>query len=52
LNLPVHRQHNALGDALTTAQVFIALATHLDEFSPETVQTLARADDRTRLYKV
>jgi DNA polymerase-3 subunit epsilon len=52
LNLPVHRQHNALGDALTTAQVFIALATHLDEFSPETVQTLARADERTRLYKV
>jgi DNA polymerase-3 subunit epsilon len=52
LNLPVHRQHNALGDALTTAQVFIALATHLDHFSPETVQSLASADERLRIYKV
>ncbi len=46
LRLPVHRQHHALGDALTTAQVFIALATHLDEFTPETVQSLARAKQR------
>lgn len=52
LNLPVHRQHNALGDALTTAQVFIALATHLDRLSHETVQSLALADERSRLYKV
>ncbi len=30
LGLPVHRPHHADGDALTTAQAFIALATHLD----------------------
>ena len=29
LGLPAHRPHHALGDALTTAQVFLALATHL-----------------------
>jgi DNA polymerase-3 subunit epsilon len=50
LNLPVHRPHHALGDALTTAQAFIALATHLEEFRPETVESLARARDRARLY--
>lgn len=41
LGLPVHREHDALGDALTTAQVFIALATLLDRNTPETVATLA-----------
>lgn len=46
LSLPVHRPHHALGDALTTAQVFIALVTHLDELSSETVQSLARAEQR------
>jgi len=30
LGLPEHRRHHALGDALTTAQVFLALATHLE----------------------
>ncbi len=30
LGLPAHRPHHALGDALTTAQVFLALATHLE----------------------
>jgi DNA polymerase-3 subunit epsilon len=48
LALPVHRPHHALGDALTTAQVFLALATHLDELSSETVQSLARAAQRSR----
>ena len=43
LGLPVHRPHEADGDALTTAQVFLALATHLDRFSPQTVGSLARA---------
>ena len=33
LGLPVHRPHEADGDALTTAQVFLALATHLDRAS-------------------
>jgi len=32
LGLPVHRPHHADGDALTTAQAFIALATHLETF--------------------
>jgi DNA polymerase III epsilon subunit-like protein len=40
LGLPVHRPHEADGDALTTAQAFIALASHLDEFEPQTVASL------------
>jgi len=48
LGLPVHRPHHALGDALTTAQVFIALATHLDAYAPQTVRTLSRARERAR----
>jgi DNA polymerase III subunit epsilon len=43
LGLPVHRPHHADGDALTAAQAFIALATHLDEFGAQTVGSLARA---------
>jgi DNA polymerase III epsilon subunit-like protein len=53
LDLPVHRPHNALGDALTTAQAFLALVSHLDARSPETVRSLARAEARlevARLY--
>jgi DNA polymerase III subunit epsilon len=46
LGLPIHRPHHALGDALTTAQVFVALATHLNAFSTETVRSLARAKTR------
>jgi DNA polymerase III subunit epsilon len=42
LGLPVHRPHHADGDALTTAQAFIALATHLDVFIPQTVGSLER----------
>jgi DNA polymerase III subunit epsilon len=42
LGLPVHRPHVAEGDALTTAQVFLALATHLDATEPQTVGSLAR----------
>jgi DNA polymerase III subunit epsilon len=40
LGLPVHRRHHADGDALTTAQAFIALATHLDAFGPQTLRSL------------
>jgi DNA polymerase-3 subunit epsilon len=43
LGLPVHRRHTADGDTLTTAQAFIALATHLDAFGPQTVGTLLKA---------
>lgn len=46
LGLPVHRPHHALGDALTTAQLFLALATHLDAARPQTVRSLARASRR------
>jgi DNA polymerase-3 subunit epsilon len=42
LNLPVHRPHEAAGDALTTAQLFLALATRLERRSPQTVGTLAK----------
>jgi DNA polymerase III subunit epsilon len=42
LGLPVHRPHHADGDALTTAQAFIALAAHLDAISPQTLGTLER----------
>jgi DNA polymerase III subunit epsilon len=48
LGLPVHRRHTADGDALTTAQAFIALATHLDAFEPQTVGTLTRASGAQR----
>lgn len=43
LGLPVHRRHTADGDALTTAQAFIALATHLDAFEEQTAGSLMRA---------
>jgi len=52
LGLPVHRPHHALGDALTTAQVFIALATLLDRYEPQTVRTLALAGRRTKTLAV
>jgi len=54
LGLPVHRPHHALGDALTAAQAFIALATHLDEFAPQTVRSLAdaRKRKRTRMFRM
>jgi DNA polymerase III subunit epsilon len=47
LGLPVHRPHHADGDALTTAQVFIALATHLEAFeeSPLTLGRLKRISE-------
>jgi DNA polymerase-3 subunit epsilon len=46
LGLPVHRRHTADGDTLTTAQAFIALATHLDSFEPQTLGTLLGAGQR------
>ena len=44
--LPVHSPHTAIGDALTTAQLFVAAASQLDARSPQTVRRLARADQR------
>lgn len=46
LGLPAERPHDALGDAQTTGQAFIALAAHLDSVSPETVGTLSQASRR------
>jgi DNA polymerase-3 subunit epsilon len=47
LGLPVHRPHHADGDALTTAQVFIALASRIErERQPQTVQSLRSASRR------
>lgn len=40
LGLPAHRPHHALGDALTTAQVFLALATHLEQRGKLSVKTI------------
>ena len=40
LGLPTHRPHHADGDALTTAQAFIALATHLEAVGFETLGSL------------
>jgi len=44
LGLPVHHPHHALGDALTTAQVFLALATHLEARGRHTLGRLRAAD--------
>jgi len=46
VGLPEHRPHHALSDALTTAQVFLAVVSHLDKRRPETVGSLARAASR------
>jgi DNA polymerase-3 subunit epsilon len=42
LGLPVHRPHVAEGDALTAAQLFLALVTRLERSNPQTVGSLAR----------
>jgi DNA polymerase-3 subunit epsilon len=46
LGLPSHHPHDALGDAVTTAQAFVALATHLDARRAETVRSLVSAGRR------
>jgi DNA polymerase-3 subunit epsilon len=48
LGMSAEVPHHALGDALTTANAFIALATHLDGVERQTVRTLVRAEDRLR----
>jgi DNA polymerase III subunit epsilon len=40
--LPAHRPHIAAGDALTTAQLFLAVSTRLESAAPQTVGSLAR----------
>jgi DNA polymerase-3 subunit epsilon len=46
LGFPSEPPHHALGDAVTTAQAFVALASHLDRASPQTVASLVRAGQR------
>jgi DNA polymerase III subunit epsilon len=48
LGVPPAREHHALGDALTAAQVFLAAVTHLDAARRETLGTLAGAERRLR----
>jgi DNA polymerase-3 subunit epsilon len=43
LGQPAETPHHALGDALTTAQAFIALASLLDTVAPQTVGSLIEA---------
>jgi DNA polymerase-3 subunit epsilon len=42
LGQPAEDPHHALGDALTTAKAFIALASHLDALAPQTVGSLTQ----------
>jgi DNA polymerase III subunit epsilon len=46
LGLPAEPPHHALGDALTTAKAFIALASHLDAVEQQTVRSLLDVDAR------
>jgi hypothetical protein len=44
--LPVHSPHTAIGDALTTSQLFLVAVSQLDARHPETVRRLALAPTR------
>lgn len=48
LGVPGETPHHALGDALTTAKAFIALAGHLDARSAQTVASLRNAEAQLR----
>ncbi len=48
LGLPVERAHHALGDALTTAQAFLALASHLEHDGALSVRALLGDQARAR----
>jgi DNA polymerase III subunit epsilon len=52
LGLPAHRPHEAEGDALTTAQAFLALATHLEAHGRGTVSALTGAGWRVRAWRL
>jgi DNA polymerase-3 subunit epsilon len=52
LGLPSHRPHVATGDALTTAQVFLALATHLEADGRGTVRGLLGARWDLRAHRL
>jgi hypothetical protein len=42
----VHSPHTAIGDALTTAQLFLVAVSQLDARAPETLRRLALAPTR------
>jgi DNA polymerase-3 subunit epsilon len=50
LELPSHRPHVAEGDALTTAQAFLALATHLEDRGRGSVRALTGAERGVRAH--
>jgi DNA polymerase III subunit epsilon len=50
LGLPVHRSHDAEGDALTTAQAFLALATHFEALGRGSVRSLRGAHWQVRAW--
>jgi DNA polymerase III subunit epsilon len=52
LGMPAHRPHTADGDTLTAAQVFLALATHLEAYGHGTVRALTGAAKRLRAAQV
>jgi DNA polymerase III subunit epsilon len=52
LGLPAHRPHEAEGDALTTAQAFLALATHLEAHGRGTVPALTGAGLFVRAWRL
>lgn len=49
LGLPVHTPHHALGDALTTAEILLAMVTRLERREEQTVRALADLSRRQRL---
>jgi DNA polymerase III subunit epsilon len=51
LGLPSHHPHQALGDALTTAQVFLALATRLERLGHGSLRDLLHAGDRVQTHR-
>ena len=52
LGLPAHRPHTAEGDTLTAAQVFLAMATHLELHGRSTVRDLTRTRRALRAWQV
>jgi DNA polymerase-3 subunit epsilon len=52
LGLPAHRPHTAEGDALTAAQAFLAMATHLEARGLASVRALTRARRKLRAWQL
>ena len=50
--VPVERPHHARGDALTCAQLFLALATLLDRFGHSSIGALAAAPRKVEAWRL